>query len=100
MRVTKAELRNIRSSGADIKISNGMRDFMITIDKSELSYNDIINYSNDMKITVHSMIRNCCAACPVTVLEKGKNEADDKELKEVLLKVVEIIGDDLKNRLK
>lgn len=100
MRVTKAELRNVRSSGADIKISNGIREFMITIDKKDLSFNDIINYCDDTKITVHSMIRNCCAACPVTVLEKGKNEADDNELKEVLYKVVEIIGEDLKERLK
>lgn len=99
MKVVKAEVKNIRNSGLDIKMNNGLRDFMITIDKDNLTYNELINYDDKVKIQVHSMIRNCCAACPVVVLEKGKSKQDDEELKDVMDKILDIVGQELKNRL-
>lgn len=102
MKVIKAEVKNIRDSGLDIEINNGLRDFMVTIDKENLTYDELINYYNNskIKIKVYSMIRNCCAAYPVVVLEKDKNKEEDKELIDVMKNILDIIGKELKNRLE
>ncbi|MPQ44032.1 hypothetical protein [Clostridium tarantellae] len=99
MRIVKAELKAVRKLGIDIKLSNGMRQFIMSIDKKNLSMDDLLNYDENMEIKVHSMVRNCCAACPIVVLEKGKNEADDNELKEIIRKIIELDGENIKKAL-
>lgn len=99
MRVVKAEVIANRKKGIDIKFSNGMRDFIASIDKEELTIEDIRN--SECYVKVFSMIRNCCAAYPANVLETGINESDDKEIKELLNDLVKKIGEeDLKKILK
>lgn len=99
MRVVKAEVIATRKKGIDIKFSNGMRDFIASIDKENLTIENI--KSNQCYVKVFSMIRNCCAAYPASVLETGMNKSDDEEIKQLLNDLVEKIGEeDIRKILK
>lgn len=97
MRVVKAEISATSKNTADIKISNGMREFIVSIKKDNLKIEDI--ESNDVEVKVYSMVRNCCAACPIYVLESGKNEKDDEEIRLLLMDIMRLVGENLRERL-
>lgn len=97
MKVLNPQLKAIRNSGIDIKISNGFREFMVSFDKEDLTYEDLLNYNVNTK--VYSMIRNCCAAIPLTVLETGKSEEEDNEISELIDTILEEIGEEIKKSI-
>lgn len=82
MRVAKADISTKSKNEINIKINNGMRDFMVQIKKENIQLEDIIK--SDIEVKVYSMIRNCCASCPVYVLESGKNIEEDAEIDQLL----------------
>lgn len=90
MRAVNAKVIARRQNGVDVKFSNGMRDFIASIDKENLTIEDIKNYSVNVK--VYSIIRNCCNAYPANVLESGTSESDDEEIKDLLDKIVDMVG--------
>lgn len=94
MRVVKASISAKGKNSMDIKISNGMRDFNVEIKKEALSYDDIKD--NKVSVKVYSMIRNCCAACPIYVLESGKNLEEDNEIADLLKEICNLISEDIK----
>lgn len=97
MRVVSAKVIANRNDGIDIKFSNGMREFVAGIEKSENTFQDMKN--NKVNVKVYSMIRNCCAASPVFVLESHKSEAEHQEVAELLTRFIELIGNDIKEIL-
>ncbi|AYE34786.1 hypothetical protein [Clostridium septicum] len=90
MRAVNAKVIARRQNGVDVKFSNGMRDFIASIDKENLTIEDIKNYSVNVK--VYSIIRNCCNAYPANVLELGTSKSDDEEIKDLLDKIVDMVG--------
>ncbi|GIM29384.1 hypothetical protein CPJCM30710_20500 [Clostridium polyendosporum] len=97
MRVLNPQLKAVRKLGIDIKISNGFREFMVSFDKEGLTYADLLSYNVNTK--VYSMIRNCCAAIPLTVLETGRSEEEDKEINELIDKILEEIGEEIRKTI-
>lgn len=97
MRVVNAKIIASRNDGIDIKFSNGMREFVAALEKSAIAFEDIEN--NEVNVKVYSMIRNCCSAAPLYVLESGKNEDEDLEIKELLDLFIKLIGKDIKEIL-
>ncbi|MGL5354499.1 MAG: hypothetical protein ACRDA5_14460 [Clostridium sp.] len=94
MRVVNPKIVAIRENGIDIKFSNGMREFIASLEKSNIKFENIAN--NEVKVKVYSMIRNCCGAAPLYVLESFKSEEDDLEIAELLSKFIELIENDIK----
>lgn len=97
MRVKEAKFSAKRKDGIDIKIFNGRREFIVSIDKKDLTYNDIEN--NNIYVKVYSMIRNCCAACPIIVLETGKKPEDDAEIEQLIKDIISLAKDEIKEAL-
>lgn len=97
MRVVNRKIIANRNEGIDIKFSNGMREFVAGIEKTANTFEDI--KSNNVNVKVYSMIRNCCAASPIYVLESHKSEAEDLEITELLNKFLELIGKEIKEIL-
>lgn len=97
MRVVNAKIIANRNDGIDIKFSNGMREFIASLDKSENTFEDIKN--NKVNVKVYSMIRNCCGASPIYVLESGKSKDEDLEIAELLSIFIELIEEDIKEIL-
>ena len=97
MRVVGPKIIANRNDGIDIKFSNGMREFIASLDKSENTFEDIKN--NKVNVKVYSMIRNCCAASPIYVLESGKSKDEDLEIAELLSIFIELIEEDIKEIL-
>ncbi|GAB6169274.1 hypothetical protein JCM1393_17340 [Clostridium carnis] len=93
MRVIKANVAAKRDHGLDIKFTNGMREFIASIDGENLTLEKI--KTNNVKVSVYSMSRNCCAAYPVSVLKSGENKDDDKEIKELLETFIIMIGKEI-----
>lgn len=94
MRVVKASISTKGKDSINIKINNGMRDFIVDIKKESILFEDIEN--NNIEVKVYSMIRNCCASCPVYVLESGKSIEEDKEISELLKDIISKIGTEMK----
>lgn len=94
MRVSKASISTKSKDLINIKINNGIRDFIVEIKKENIKMEDI--ECNDVQVKVYSMIRNCCASCPIYVLESGKSEADDKEIKGLLKDIIIKLGQEMK----
>ena len=46
------------------------------------------------------MIRNCCAASPLYVLESNKSKGEDLEIEKLLEEIIELIGEDIKTLYK
>lgn len=97
MKAVKAEIVAKRYSGLDIKFSNGVRDFVINIDKKKLTYDEFKNI--DMNARVYTLVRNCCSAKPIALFETGKTEQEFLEIKELIESIDELISDELKNIL-
>lgn len=97
MRVVNAKIIANRVNEIDIKFSNGMRDFVANIKKDKITLEDIKN--NTVNVKVYSMIRNCCAASPIYVLESNKSKEGDIEISELLVRLLDIIGNDIKKIL-
>lgn len=97
MKAILAEVLAKRYKGIDIKINNGVRDFIVNIDEKKLTYNKFKNI--DMDVEVYTLVRNCCSGKPFTILKKGSNEQDDKEIKELIESINLLIGSKLKEIL-
>lgn len=94
MRVIKASISTKSKDEINLKINNGMRDFIVQIKKENILFQDIEN--NNVEVKVYSMIRNCCASCPIYVLESGKNVEEDAEVGQLLKDIINIIGEEMK----
>lgn len=94
MRVAKASISTKGKDSINIKINNGMRDFIVEIKKENILFEDIEN--NNVEVKVYSMIRNCCASCPVYVLESGKSIEEDNEISQLLKDIISKIGVEMK----
>lgn len=97
MRVVSAKIIANRNDGMDIKFSNGMREFVAALEKNEITFEDIKN--NEVNVKVYSMIRNCCSAAPLYVLESGKSKEEDLEIEKLLAIIIKLIGKDIKEIL-
>lgn len=97
MRVVEPKVIASRKDGIDIKFSNGIREFIASLEKDNITFEDIENYK--ARVKVYSMIRNCCAASPLYVLESYKSNEDDLEIEALLTRFVELIGNDIKKIL-
>lgn len=94
MRVVKASISTKGKDSINIKINNGMRDFIVDIKKESILFEDIEN--NNVEVKVYSMIRNCCASCPVYVLESGKSIEEDNEISQLLKDIISKIETEMK----
>lgn len=94
MRVVKASISTKSKDEINLKMNNGMRDFIVQIKKENILFEDIEN--NNVEVKVYSMIRNCCASCPIYVLESGKNFEEDAEVGQLLKDIINIIGEEMK----
>lgn len=94
MRVVKANVSTKGKNSINIKINNGMRDFIVEIKKENISFENIEN--NNVEVKVYSMIRNCCASCPIYVLESGKSIEEDNEISQLLKDIITKIGREMK----
>lgn len=97
MKAILAEVLAKRYKGIDIKINNGVRDFIVNIDKKKLTYDEFKNI--DMDVEVYTLIRNCCSGKPLMVLKKGTSKEDDSAIKELIESIDMLIGDKLKEIL-
>lgn len=94
VRVVKANVSTKGKDSINIKINNGMRDFIVEIKKENISFENIEN--NNVEVKVYSMIRNCCASCPIYVLESGKSIEEDNEISQLLKDIITKIGTEMK----
>lgn len=97
MRVINPKIIANRNNELDIKFSNGMREFIATLNKANIKFDHIKN--NEVYVKVYAMIRNCCTASPLYVLESGKNKEDDLEIKELITIFIELIGEEIEKIL-
>ncbi|MGL5086773.1 MAG: hypothetical protein ACRC68_13815 [Clostridium sp.] len=94
MRVVEAKIIANRNDSIDIKFSNGMREFIASIEKENIKFENIVN--NEVNVKVYSMIRNCCGASPLYILESFKSEEDDLEIADLLARFIELMRNDIK----
>ena len=98
MRVVSAKVIASTNDRIDIKFSNGIREFIATLEKKEIGFEDI--KQNEVNVKVYSMIRNCCSASPLYILESFKSKDDDLEIVEMLARFIELIGEDIKKIIR
>ncbi|MGL4452919.1 MAG: hypothetical protein ACRCTZ_17280 [Sarcina sp.] len=97
MIAVSAEIVAKRFSGIDLKISNGVREFGVNIDKKKLSYEEFKNI--DMEVRVYTLIRNCCSGKPLALFQTGRSEKDNAEIKELIESIDSLICEKLKEIL-
>lgn len=97
MRVISSEIRSIRKTGVDFKISNGIRQFAVSVDKDNITFDDIKNYNVHVKVYV--LAANCCKTIPMTIIESGKSPEDEKDIKEILEALIKNHEDELTLKL-
>ncbi|GEM_PF-2288765 len=98
MKVVKAELKAIRKNGIDVKVHNGLMGLITSIDKEDITFEDIANHQVHTKVIL--LTRKCCSSTPMTILETGVKAEDDEEIVELLDKILELIGEEIKENLK
>ncbi|GAA0123201.1 MAG: hypothetical protein KID00_10750 [Clostridium argentinense] len=98
MRVVKAELKAIRKNGIDVKIHNGLMGFITSIDKENITFEDIVNHKVHTKVIL--LTKKCCSSTPMTILETGVKKEDDDEIEELLDRIIELTGEEIKEKLK
>ena len=97
MRVVNPKIVANRDNELDIKFSNGMREFIATLNRPDIKFDDIKN--NEVDVKVYAMIRNCCTASPLYVLESGKNEEGNLEIEKLITVFIKLIGEEIKKIL-
>lgn len=98
MKVLKAELKAVRKNGIDVKVHNGLMELIASIDKKNITFEDIINHQVHTKVIL--LTKKCCSSTPMTILETAVNPEDDEEILELLDRILELIGEEIKERLK
>lgn len=98
MRIVKARVEQVTKDGIIVMMSNGIKPLNLIVNKKDITFEDFKEMRGEYKVT--SLLQGCCSSCPVTVLESGKNKKDDNEMKEVIKKVIEINGEELKGCLR
>ena len=98
MRIVKANLEEINKNGIIIKMSNGIKTKNLIVNKKDMTFEDFKELRGEYKVM--SWLQGCCTSSPIVVLESGKSEKEDNEMKEVINKVIEMIGEELKKCLK
>ncbi|WP_297439035.1 hypothetical protein [uncultured Clostridium sp.] len=93
MKVISAEVIAKRYTGIDIKVNNGVREFIVNIDKKKLTYEQFKNI--DMEVRVYTLVRNCCSGKPLALFETGKSEAELNEIKELIEGIDNLMADKL-----
>lgn len=94
MKVVSAELKAIRYNGVDVKIHNGLMGIFVSMDKKDIKFEDLVNHDVHTKVIL--LTRKCCSCSPTLVLESGVKEEDDKEIIELIDRILELIGVDIK----
>lgn len=94
MKVVKAELKAIRYNGIDVKVHNGLMGILVSMDKQNITFDDLINH--DVYTKVILLTRKCCSCAPTLIMESGVKEDDDKEIIELIDRILELIGNDIK----
>lgn len=101
MKIMKSELvgisKNDKTTIVDLKINNGRMNFSVVIEKENMKFEDIINNNVDVRVIL--LTRNCCTAFPTLVLESGRNPEEDEEICEMLSRIIELIGNEIKEKL-
>ncbi|MGL4741461.1 MAG: hypothetical protein ACRC41_11760 [Sarcina sp.] len=98
MKVEYAKIIAKRFTGIDIKVNNGIRDFIVNIDKRNLTYENFKNMQMDVK--VYTLIRNCCTGKSLALFETGKSKEEFEEIKELIDNIDSLIGNEIKAILK
>lgn len=98
MKIVKAKIEQVTEDGIIIMMSNGIKPLNLIVNKKDMTFEDFKELRGEYKVT--SLLQGCCLSCPVTVLESGKSEKDNNEMREVVDKVIKIIGEELKKCLK
>lgn len=98
MKIVKAKIEQFTEDGIIIMMSNGIKPLNLIVNKKDMTFEDFKELRGEYKVT--SLLQGCCSSCPVTVLESGKSEKDNNEMREVVDKVIKIIGEELKLCLK
>lgn len=98
MRIIKARVEQVTKDGIIVMMSNGIKPLNLIVNKKDITFEDFKEMRGEYKVT--SLLQGCFSSCPVTVLESGKNEKDDNDMKEVIKKVIEINGEELKGCLR
>ena len=93
MKIVSAEIIAKRYTGIDIKVNNGVRDFVVNIDKKKLTYEQFKNI--EMEVRVYTLVRNCCSGKPLALFETGKGEKEQSEIKELIECIDNFISDKL-----
>lgn len=98
MKVVSAELKAIRYNGIDLKIHNGLMSMLVSMDKENITYDDILK--QDVHTKVILLTRKCCSCSPTLILESGVKKEDDDEINELINRIIEFIGSDIEEQLK
>lgn len=101
MKIVRSELVGISNNNqttiVDLKINNGRMNFSVVIEKENMKFEDIINNNVDVRVIL--LTRNCCTAFSTLVLESGRNTEEDEEICEMLSRIIELIGNEIKEKL-
>lgn len=97
MKAVSAQIIATRYRGLDIKINNGIRDFIVNVDKKKLTYEEF--KSLQMNVEVYTLLRNCCTAKPIAILKSGDGKDADMEIKELIESIDDLLSEELKSVL-
>lgn len=98
MKIVKAKIEQVTEDGIIIMMSNGIKPLNLIVNKKDMTFEDFKELRGEYKVM--SWLQGCCTSSPIVVLESGKSEKEDNEMKEVINKVIEMIGEELKKCLK
>ena len=98
MNIKSAELKAVRKNGIDIKIHNGFTSMIVSLDKENIVFEDVVNHNVKTKVVV--LTRKCCSATPTVVLQSGVKEEDDIEIEDLIEKILKYSKEEIEEKMK